>query len=229
LKVKLHARSVDFDGLMSPARTRARRPRPRRRGQVSARKRAANRRNARRSTGPRTAAGKARAARNARRHGLTLTLGSDPAWWRTLSAVIEAIAGPQADGARRERAMRVAHAHVEVLRIRKAKCDILADGVSPDTVNRLACLMRYERRAFARRKRAMRAFDGRAKENCQNEATGGISFNLSMGKGRSVARKSRRRSFVEIWMRDYARRHRSRRSRAVTKDRSFRRLRRVTG
>ena len=230
-RVKVHARSIDP---MSPAQTNARRrPRLRRRRHVSARKRAANRRNARRSTGPRTAAGKARAARNAHRHGLTLSLGSDPAWWPMLGALTEAIAGPQADAERRERAMRVAQAHVEVLRIRAAKCNILADGVSPATVNRLTCLMRYERRAFARRKRAMRAFDGRAKENCQNEPTGGIPFNISMGKGHSVARKPRRRrrSFVEVWMRDCVRQHLPKRSQRghdrVTKDRSLRRLRRA--
>lgn len=216
---------------MSPALRKARRLR--RRGQVSARKRAANRRNARRSTGPRTAAGKARAARNARRHGLTLSLSEDPTWWPMLGALAEAIAGSQADAELRARAMRVALTHVEVLRIRKAKCDILADGISPDTVNRLACLMRYERRAFARRKRAMRAFDMGADENCQNEATGGIPFNISMAKGHSVARKSRRRcrrrSFVEAWMREGARRHWPKRSHGVTKDRSFRRFRRPTG
>jgi len=216
---------------MSPALRKARRLR--RRGQVSARKRAANRRNARRSTGPRTAAGKARAARNARRHGLSLSLSKDPTWWPMLGALAEAIAGPQADAGLRERAMRVALAHVEVLRIRKAKCNILADGVSPDTVNRLACLMRYERRAFARRKRAMRAFDMGAEENRQNEATGGIPFNISMAKGHSVARRSRRRhrrrSFVEAWMREGARRHWPKRSHGVTKDRSIRRFRRPTG
>jgi len=218
---------------MSPTRTNTRRPRLRRRGQVSARKRAANARNARRSTGPRTAAGKARAARNARRHGLTLSLSEAPSWWPMLGALTEAIAGPQADQGRRERAMRVAYAHVEVLRIRKAKCDILTNGVSPATVDRVASLMRYERRAFARRKRAMRAFDAGAEDNRQNEATGGILFNISMGRRRSVARKprrrGRRRSFVEAWMRDSAWRHRPTRSHGVTKDRSFRRLRHVTG
>ena len=126
--------------------------------------------------------------------------------------------------------MRVAHAHVEVLRIRKAKCDILADGVSPATVNRLTRLMRYERRAFARRKRAMRAFDTGAKENCQNEATGRIPFNISTGKGHSVARKPRwqrrKRSFVEVWMREGARWHSPKRSHGMTKDTSFKRLRR---
>ena len=54
---------------MSLARTNIRRPRLRRRGQVSARKRAANARNARRSTGPRTAAGKAISSKNALIHG----------------------------------------------------------------------------------------------------------------------------------------------------------------
>ena len=218
---------------MSPAWTNT----LRRRGQVSARKRAANRRNARRSTGPRTAAGKARAARNARRHGLTFPLSEDQAWWPLLGALTEAIAGPQADAGRRERAMRVAHAHVEMLRIRKAKCDILARGISPDTVNRLARLMRYERRAFALRKRAMRAFDlgidpGTEKIG-QNEASGGIPFNISMGKGQSVAKKPRRccrrHSVVAVWMRGWRWPLWRKRSHAVTKDGSFQRLRRSTG
>jgi len=214
---------------MRPARTNI----LRRRGQVSARKRAANARNARRSTGPRTAAGKARAARNARRHGLTLSLSADPTWWPLLGALTEALTGPQADQGRRECAMRVAHAHVELLRIRKAKRDILADGVSPTTVDRLASLMRYERRAFALRKRAMRAFDVGTVQNSQNEATGGIPFNISTGKGQSAARKPRRRrrprSFVEVWMREGVRWHWPKRSHTVSKDRSFRRFRRVTG
>ncbi len=49
---------------MSPAEGRPRR-------EVSERKRAANRANARRSTGPRTAAGKARVSLNALTHGMT--------------------------------------------------------------------------------------------------------------------------------------------------------------
>lgn len=44
----------------------------------SARKTAANRANAQRSTGPRSAAGKAKAARNAERHGLTIPIARDP-------------------------------------------------------------------------------------------------------------------------------------------------------
>src|ERR1700738_4735365 len=47
-------------------------------GYGSERKRAANRRNARRSTGPRTAAGKARVKQNALRHGLNVAVADAP-------------------------------------------------------------------------------------------------------------------------------------------------------
>ena len=44
------------------------------------RKIAANRRNAKKSTGPRTKAGRATSRHNARRHGLATGIGSDPAF-----------------------------------------------------------------------------------------------------------------------------------------------------
>src|SRR5207302_8118385 len=56
---------------------------------TSERKLAANRRNARASTWPRTVAGKARVARNARRHGLTVPIAADPA----LAQEVEVLAG----------------------------------------------------------------------------------------------------------------------------------------
>jgi len=206
-------------------------PRLRRRGEVSARKRAANRRNARRSTGPRTAAGKARAARNGRRHGLTLPISADPCWWPMLGALAQAIAGPQADAARRERAMRIALAQVDVLRIRKAKCDILAGGVSPAIIRRLASLSRYERRALARRKAAMRTFDAGFGEVGQDEATGRDFLKRSTGSGHFFGRKRRRhrrpRSRVLVWRRACAQRHWPRRSHGSAKRRSFRRLQRI--
>src|ERR1700738_4004383 len=66
-------------------------------GYGSERKRAANRRNARSSTGPRTAAGKARVAQNALRHGLNVAVADDP----LLTEEVERIARAICDGAPR--------------------------------------------------------------------------------------------------------------------------------
>jgi hypothetical protein len=53
----------------------------------------ANRANARASTGPKTAEGRARAARNAHRHGLSLPLYCDPALSEEVEALGREIAG----------------------------------------------------------------------------------------------------------------------------------------
>src|ERR1700736_2770873 len=66
-------------------------------GYGSERKRAANRRNARSSTGPRTAAGKARVTQNALRHGLNVAVADDP----LLTEEVERIARAICDGAPR--------------------------------------------------------------------------------------------------------------------------------
>jgi hypothetical protein len=60
---------------------------------ISARKVSANRANARASTGPKTASGRARAARNALCHGLSLPVYSDPALSEELEALAREIAG----------------------------------------------------------------------------------------------------------------------------------------
>src|SRR5580704_11202018 len=58
------------------------------------RKRAANRVNARRSTGPRSTAGKARVASNALRHGLNVAVADDP----LLTEDVERLARAMCDG-----------------------------------------------------------------------------------------------------------------------------------
>src|SRR5258708_36082051 len=65
---------------------------------TSERKSAANRRNARASTGPKTAAGKARVARNARRHGLNVPIAADPALEREVEVLAPAICRSFAGG-----------------------------------------------------------------------------------------------------------------------------------
>ena len=63
---------------------------------IAARRREANRANARASTGPKTRAGKARSAGNARRHGLSLPALRDPALSHEIVALARAIVGADA-------------------------------------------------------------------------------------------------------------------------------------
>lgn len=89
---------------------------------------AANRRNARASTGPKTPDGKAKVARSALRHGLTVPVARDPSYAAEIEAVALAIAGANADPVRREQARRIAEAEIDLRRIRVARCAAL-DGV----------------------------------------------------------------------------------------------------
>ncbi|WP_456684544.1 hypothetical protein [Bradyrhizobium sp. P5_C11_2] len=88
---------------------------------VSDRKRQANRTNAKHSTGPRTADGKARACRNAQRHGLAAPLSANPAFQAEVDQLARAIlesCGPDASLAL---ATRIAEAQVDLNRVRRAR------------------------------------------------------------------------------------------------------------
>jgi hypothetical protein len=61
---------------------------------TSTRKIEANRKNARASTGPKTARGRARMARNAFRHGLSLPVCSDPVLCEEVESLAHKIAEP---------------------------------------------------------------------------------------------------------------------------------------
>jgi hypothetical protein len=130
---------------------------------ISPRRRDANRRNARASTGPRTSTGKARAAQNARRHGLSLPARYDPSRWDGIEALARAIAATDADAECLELARRIAEAQIDIIRARAARRDLFpaspAALLEPGAITRLAAIDRYERRAWSRRKRAIRAFD----------------------------------------------------------------------
>ena len=130
---------------------------------TSERKIAANRKNAKKSTGPRTEAGRATSRQNARRHGLATGIGSDPA----LRDDIEILAKLLADGRENigEFAREAAEAHLDLARIRKIRAGLYArmrffDAASTEDLMALAeqfaRLERYERRAFSRRNRALR-------------------------------------------------------------------------
>jgi hypothetical protein len=97
---------------------------------ISKRKLRANRVNKPAGTGPTSAAGKARAARNARKHGLNVPVHYDP----NLCAHVEAIAAEIVPGCRDTEllgfAHRIAEAQVDLIRVARARRDIISAAMA---------------------------------------------------------------------------------------------------
>jgi hypothetical protein len=106
---------------------------------ISPRQLYTNRANSLRSTGPKSTAGRAIAAGNARRHGLRVPVLSDP----TLAAEVEAIAQNIAGKATPELlelARRIGEAEVDVLRVRRVRRDIISGELVIEPRNLIALL-----------------------------------------------------------------------------------------
>jgi hypothetical protein len=86
---------------------------------------AANRRNARKSTGPRSGAGRKRASRNAYRHGLTVSITSSEGFAKHLDKLAREIAGDTEDPILLERARAIAQAELDLARVRRAKVALI--------------------------------------------------------------------------------------------------------
>jgi hypothetical protein len=111
-----------------------------------------NRANARASTGPKTARGRARSARNSFRHGLSTPVESDQVLCEQVQALTREIAGSQTSAHIQILARRIAEAQVDLLRVRTARHRLLSDELSnPDYLSpsimrkKLAALIRFVR------------------------------------------------------------------------------------
>jgi len=119
----------------------------------------ANRANAKRSTGPRTAAGKATSSQNARRHSLaSVRKAMSENDERILRAVEHLLGGQQIQ----EEEITGANAQVDLWRIRSVRTEMLRellDNPSDNSMKQITNLERYERAARAKWKRFLRSFE----------------------------------------------------------------------
>jgi hypothetical protein len=113
---------------------------------ISASKIRANRANARASTGPKTADGRARSARNALRHALSLPVCYNATLSEEVEALAREIAGPEASAEIQDLARQVAEAQPDLRRVRHARHQFLSDRFSDPY---------YESRATTREKIAL--------------------------------------------------------------------------
>ena len=133
---------------------------------TTARQIAANRNNAKKATGARTVAGREVSRRNARRHGLAIDIGTDPAFHEDIEELAKVLSHSIGMSKITECARDAASAELDLVLIRKIRAWLFetlyfAETAAPDGLtdlnDKLAKLERYERRAFSRRKRALRA------------------------------------------------------------------------
>ena len=157
---------------------------------------AANRRNARRSTGPHSAAGKARARRNAFRHGLTTPASLDHVAMDRIDNLVDALTIDHHSQLQFQLATVAAEAQAEIERVRQTKVNLVnrasaqlrEEGAGLLSAGERAALAfagkteilmaceRYERRAISRRNRALHALAKLQRELRREEAIEVVAY-----------------------------------------------------
>jgi hypothetical protein len=132
---------------------------------MSIRKIESNKRNASRSTGPRTPGGKLRSRHNARRHGLATRIEDDPGAKGGIECLAAILAEGSDDYERIEKSRLLAEAQFERRRIRAARYEVFLsiNDMENSSINDFQIAMcaidaisRYEKRALSKRKQALR-------------------------------------------------------------------------
>ena len=130
----------------------------------SERKIAANRTNAKKSTGPRSDAGRQVSRRNALRHGLAIDIRTDPAYSDDIEQLAKSLSHARGRQNVSDNARDAAEAVLDLFRIREVRAFLFETIYISDTApqdcllelnDKLSKLERYERRAFSRRKRSL--------------------------------------------------------------------------
>ena len=129
---------------------------------TSDRKIESNRKNAQKSTGPRSEAGQRRSRRNALRHGLAIAIGSDSALSEDVKRLASALARGRSGSNISEFAHQAAEAEIDLLRIRKLRASRF-NAVLGNPETKLGDHSEFKRTRQARTIRATRL---RAAQTC---------------------------------------------------------------
>jgi hypothetical protein len=101
-----------------------------------------NRVHAQASTGPNSKAGRRRAARNALRHGLSISIDHDPSVSEEVDKLAHDIAGPDATNKVQELARRVAQTQIDLHRVRRARHQFLSRALNGPDRHKLKATMK---------------------------------------------------------------------------------------
>jgi len=124
----------------------------------------ANQLNAKKSTGPRTKAGKGRVSKNAVKHGLATAVATDEETNAMAERLLaDLFAGQDRSLIARERALEIAELQSLVIRARAAKAELLNNASDEPSLGELLDqyrrIDRYEHRALSRKKTLLRGLN----------------------------------------------------------------------